>query len=110
MHVLLARQLTRLGLSAETVPDSSDWASLLHVVSRVYESADSDRYTLERSLEVSSQELRQAYEDLKTRSASTVAAERDRLAAVIDGIGDSLFVLDRDGVVTRANHAANRLI
>jgi two-component system sensor histidine kinase/response regulator len=110
MHVLLARQLKRIGLSAEAAPDSTNWASLLRVVSRVYESADNDRYTLERSLDVSSQELRHALEDLKASSESTVAAERDRLAAVIDAIGDSLFVLDREGLVTRANHAANGLI
>jgi PAS domain S-box-containing protein len=111
MHVLLARQLKRLGLTASGTPSSGEaWASLLEYVSRVYESADNDRYTLERSLEVSSAELRQLYEDLKAQSASTVAAERDRLAAVIDAIGDGVFVLDHAGIVTRANHEAALMV
>ena len=61
MHVLLARQLRRLGLTTTTSPNLTGWEALLQTVSRVYESNDNDRYSLERSLKVSSQELQELF-------------------------------------------------
>ena len=78
MHVLLARQLKRLGLSSAP-RTQADWETFLGHVSRVYESADQDRYTLERSLEISSRELHQLNDDLRRQSESALAVERDRL-------------------------------
>jgi two-component system sensor histidine kinase/response regulator len=78
MHVLLARQLKRLGLSAAP-STAAEWEKFLGHVSRVYESADQDRYTLERALEISSNELHQLNDDLRRQSESALAVERDRL-------------------------------
>ncbi len=78
MHVLLARQLKRLGLSAAPRTEA-DWEKFLDHVSRVYESADQDRYTIERALELSSNELHQLNDDLRRQSESALAVERDRL-------------------------------
>jgi signal transduction histidine kinase len=78
MHVLLARQLKRLGLSAAPRTEA-DWEKFLGHVSRVYESADQDRYTIERALELSSNELHQLNDDLRRQSESALAVERDRL-------------------------------
>ena len=78
MHVLLARQLKRLGLAAAPKTEA-EWETFLGHVSRVYESADQDRYTLERSLEISSRELHQLNDDLRRQSESALAEERDRL-------------------------------
>jgi two-component system sensor histidine kinase/response regulator len=78
VHVLLARQLKRLGLSAAPKTEG-EWEAFLSHVSRVYESADQDRYTLERSLEISSRELHQLNDDLRRQSESALAVERDRL-------------------------------
>jgi len=78
VHVLLARQLKRLGLSSAP-KTAAEWETFLGHVSRVYESADQDRYTLERSLEISSRELHQLNDDLRRQSESALAVERDRL-------------------------------
>jgi two-component system sensor histidine kinase/response regulator len=78
VHVLLARQLKRLGLSSSPRTEA-EWETFLGHVSRVYESADQDRYTLERSLEISSRELHQLNDDLRRQSESALAVERDRL-------------------------------
>jgi signal transduction histidine kinase/DNA-binding response OmpR family regulator len=83
VHVLLARQLKRLGLSAAPRTDA-EWETFLGHVSRVYESADQDRYTLERSLEISSKELHQLNDDLRRQSESALAVERDRLKIAND--------------------------
>ena len=110
MHALLARQLKRLGLRADAVPDAAQWLTLLERVGRVYESADQDRYTLERSLRISSEELQALYEDLRRNSESALALERDRLHGIISSMGDGLLVLDLDGCVRMMNDEAGRLM
>ena len=61
IHRLLARQLRRVGATPEQPPsDPAAWQELLARVGRAYASADQDRYTLERAMEISSRELREA--------------------------------------------------
>ena len=62
MHPLLKRQLKRIGADAETPPDSAAWAMLLERVSAAYREGEDERYLLERSLEISSHEMRELYE------------------------------------------------
>ncbi|MEZ4456423.1 MAG: ATP-binding protein [Gemmatimonadales bacterium] len=62
MHSLLKRQLRR-HLGTDTVPEHL--AALLDAVDAAYRSFDADRAMLERSLELSSQELLQANSDLQ---------------------------------------------
>jgi diguanylate cyclase (GGDEF)-like protein len=69
-HRSLTRQLRRLGLEPGTAPDPDGWAALLDEVSRAYDEADADRYLLERSIEVSSQEMRALHDEL-SRQART---------------------------------------
>ncbi len=60
-HPLLSRQLKRAGLCVESAPtDVAAWQAFLERVGRVYAQADQDRYTLERSLALSSAEMRTA--------------------------------------------------
>lgn len=75
-HPLLARQLHASGCSAEEAPTLSQWEALLSRVDAAYESADQDRYTLERSLEISSREMRELNNKLRSEAESAVAAAR----------------------------------
>ena len=68
-HPLLRRQLKRLGLNADSAPEAANWRLLLERVSRVYEDHDNERYLLERSQSLASQEMAQLY--------ATVRADRD---------------------------------
>jgi len=63
MHKLLQRQLKRCvaGLS----PTASEWALFLQTINDAYEQGEADRALLERSLELSSQELLQINDDLR---------------------------------------------
>ena len=70
------RQLRRVNASPDSVPDAETWAELLRSVSRAYQSADEDRYTIERSLDLSSQEMKALYDRLSD--------ERDRLARELE--------------------------
>ena len=70
-HALLARQLKRLGLDASAPPDAAGWQALLERVSRVYEEHDKERYLVQRSQDLASEEMAALYAALR--------AERDQL-------------------------------
>jgi diguanylate cyclase len=108
-HRSLARQLRRLGLCSEQLPpDAAAWQELLGAVSTAYEEADKDRYTLERSLEVSSTEMRALHDALSHRArhdALTGLPNRAALKEILQGVlgGDScgaetaVLFIDLDG-------------
>ena len=81
MHSLLKRQLRRY-LGDKPIPD--ECREFLNAVNDAYEASDQDRKMLERSLELSSQELLQANAEMR---------------AVFQAIPDLLFRLDRDGKI-----------
>ncbi len=59
---VLQRQLLKLGLNAnQAPPDPETWHQFLARVSACYNEADQDRYLLERSLEISSDEMRDRF-------------------------------------------------
>lgn len=51
----------------------------LHRINRLFLDAEQDRYLLERSLTISSKEMRDLYEELRQKSESALARERDKL-------------------------------
>ncbi len=71
LHNLLKRQLRRVGASVDAAPDLTAWQELLDNVSLAYRSSDEDRRMIERSLELTSAEMKTLYD--------RIAAERDRL-------------------------------
>ena len=102
MHSILARQLTRLGLGGSQPPDPSSWEQFLGLVSESYGGHDQDRYLLERSLTLSSKEMRDLYAALRS--------DQERLTAVIDSLDTGLIVFDQQLVVEFANLEAARII
>jgi PAS domain S-box-containing protein len=82
MHSLLSRQLRRALGDSFSIPE--EWQGLIGAVNDAYRAFDDDRSMLERSLELSSQELLQANSEMQ---------------AVFKAIPDLLFVLDRKGVI-----------
>ncbi|MBL3529107.1 MAG: EAL domain-containing protein [gamma proteobacterium endosymbiont of Lamellibrachia anaximandri] len=93
MHRLLCRQLKKIGLDpASTPPPTLDqWRELLSHIDRTYEQSDQDRYTLERSLTISSDEMHELYTRLKD---STEA----RWKAIANALPDLLFLQDEKGI------------
>lgn len=58
IHKVLARQLSRLSLSTDILPnDTEKWKNFLTSINNSYIEADQDRYILERSSEVASHEM-----------------------------------------------------
>ena len=70
LHPLLVRQLRRVGIDASGAACAPEaLALLLERVSCAYAEADQDRYLLERSQEISSQEMGQLYAELQASQA-----------------------------------------
>jgi len=109
LHPLLLRQLRRCGIDPDGEVDSAALAALMERVSKAYQEADDDRYLLERSLQISSEEM-QALNESLTASEAWLARERDKLQAILASIGDGLCVLDSDGRCTYANPAAASIL
>jgi signal transduction histidine kinase len=101
MNRLLQRQLRRSGLAGpEKPPSAEQWRELLERIDRSYTLADQDRYTLERSLDVSSGEMQQLYDDLRRSAESQLSLERDKLKeslailnATLDAAVDGVLVI-----------------
>jgi diguanylate cyclase (GGDEF)-like protein len=102
-HSLLKRQLKRLGLVVAAdahPPPNPAWAELLERVSRAYEEHDQERYLLERSQELASQETAQLYAALRAEHEKLEARVRERTLAlqVSEGRLSSLLSLSADWV------------
>ena len=110
LHPLLRRLLRRSGASPGEPPSEAAWDDLLASLSRTYAEADQDRYTLERSIDISSREMQQLYQDLKVTSQSELAHERDRVmtsAAIVtatqEAAPDGILVIGEDRRVVAHN-------
>lgn len=111
MNRLLLRQLRRLGLTEEELPDDPEaWAEMLRRISNSYDEAESTRYRLERSLQISSDEMAAVYAELQASSEATVTTERDRLRVVLDSLPHGVCVLDADTLVVLANVEAQKML
>lgn len=103
VHSILVRQLKRVGVGDGALPADPDaWGSLLEAISNAYEQADQDRYLLERSLSLSSEEMSELHREL--------AAERDTISAVICALGEGVCAVDAAGRVLFINPEARRLL
>ena len=68
LHPLLKRQLKKCGIEPEAQPDSPQFAKLLERISRSYVENDEERYTLERSLGISSDEMQELHKKLEKQN------------------------------------------
>jgi len=96
MHRLLARQLQR-HFRADFQPPP-ELQGLLKLVNQAYEQADSDRIMLERSLELSSQELIEFHlaekETILRRQLESIERERKHFKALADTVPAGVLRLD----------------
>jgi PAS domain S-box-containing protein len=102
LHSVLERQLRKLGAVQDRPPNLEQWRALLERVSAAYVQEDQGRYTLERSIAISSREML----ELNSR----LATERDRLQVTVASMADGLCVLTAEGTVEIANRAAEEIL
>jgi hypothetical protein len=77
-HQLLQRQLKKVDLGAETLPaDIGSWTALLEHINRAYTQNEQDRYLLERSLSLASEEMQQEIAERKRTEEALRQAQND---------------------------------
>lgn len=96
-HRGLQRQLRRLGLSDVDPPDATGWSKMLGLVNAAYREAEADRYTLERSIEVSSDEMRELHDVLRRQAREDVLTGLPNRAALTDVLDSALAERHRRG-------------
>ncbi|MEE9405690.1 MAG: EAL domain-containing protein [Algisphaera sp.] len=69
MNPLLTKQLRKLGLAPDQLPDAATWSRLLGKVGEAYGAFDQDRYLLEQAMAVSSEEMDELMEQVRLRNA-----------------------------------------
>jgi len=103
MHSLLARQLKKTGLADSPAGlTHAAWLALLERVDQSYTEADQERDVLEQSLSISSREMQEL--------SGSLGAERDRLTAIVESLGDGLCALDSEGRLLLINPEGQRLL
>ncbi|MBX3197742.1 MAG: PAS domain S-box protein [Labilithrix sp.] len=104
MHKLLIRQLELLEIPADgdALPSLEQWQALLALVGRTYAALDRDRYTLERSLSLSTMEVQ--------RLDDALMRQKDKLRAVFESAAVGILTVDADGFIFDANRAAASML
>lgn len=110
LHPTLKRQLKRLGVDETHPPSAEVWPELLTRINKAYQGADQERYVLERSLEISSNEMQKLYEGLKRSSTSALHQEKNKLLSVLTSLTDSVFEIDTQGHILYLNSAADNAL
>jgi len=93
MHNLLKRQLKKYFGEFFRIP--AEWQTFVEAVNAAYLQSDTDRSMLERSLDLSSQELLQANSEMR--------ALISLLTATIESTGEGILVVDTQGKIVRFN-------
>ncbi|MBA3462539.1 MAG: PAS-domain containing protein [Deltaproteobacteria bacterium] len=109
-HPLLSRLLRKVGVTPAEVPSAETWRALLALISRTYHEADQDRYTLERSIDISSREMQGLYQDLKRRTDTELEERRKQveesyavLRATLESASEGIVVVDANRGVVAVN-------
>lgn len=91
MHSLLKRQLKKIFGSADNIP--KDFQEIIGVINEAYFNFDTDRLMLERSIEISSNELVEA---------------NSQMRSIFQAIPDMFLKIDADGKILECKTPANK--
>jgi len=108
LHSLLERQLKRR--FGSNVPTSEVWLEFLKDLDEAYRQSDADRRMLERSLELSSQELLLANKEIRTWAEVQLEQSEVRHKALIENSSDVITVLGPSGEITFNSPSVRRVL
>lgn len=103
LHRILRRQLRRSGASRDEVPkDLAAWHQLLDRINVSYRSAEQDRYTLKRAMDLSSHEMDHLNQDLAIR--------HEQLAGLVGALSHATIRCSPAWRIELVNDAASTLL
>jgi len=112
MHSILTRQLKKVGIQPEEVETNEKLKLLLERIDSSYQQWDRDRKRVERSLQLTSEEMSSLYETLRVETAAEkkiVAAHNKLFHDLIDQANDATFIIDAEsGCFLEVNATAAR--
>ncbi|MCO7223873.1 EAL domain-containing protein [Pleionea sp. CnH1-48] len=109
MHKLLKRQLNK---NLKSIDDLTPLQAFLEAIDSAYEQADKDRLLLERSLDLTSKELNERNQQLRSQvkelnhTKSELEQSLSTLNATFDATGEATLVFDSDGKLQKYNKMA----
>lgn len=110
LHPTLKRQLKRVGADDSHPPSDTEWQELLTRVNNAYLVADQERYVLERTLEISSNEMQKLYENLKRSSDSALNQEKEKLNIILNSLADGVLEINLEGALIYLNPSAREML
>lgn len=110
LHRSIKRQLKKNNLEVGTSTGSEDFDNFVAAINRLLHQADETRYTLERSMEISSTEMRELYRDLKDKSEALLQSEQSKLESVIDSIDHGICAFSKTGKLLFINKSALEML
>ncbi len=104
MHHLLKRQLKKTGAIVDK--------KFLELVNQAYISADEDRELLEHSLDMSSQEMRDLYEELQKTTQEKLRRTEERYETMTRALKDHYFFYARnlEGIITYVSDSIHNIL
>ncbi|MFI5387523.1 MAG: EAL domain-containing protein, partial [Fimbriimonadales bacterium] len=92
------------------LPTSEAWLDFVKDLDEAYRQFDADRLMLERSLELSSQELLQANKEIRTWAAVQLERSEEHYRALIENASDIVTVLSPNGEITYTSPSVKRIL
>jgi PAS domain S-box-containing protein len=102
-HPRLAQLLRTVGAGEAEAPPLETWRTLLALMSQLHHEADRERDTLARSIELSSRDMQQLYQDLKQRTESERAEQEAIMRATLESAVEGILVVDNERRVIAVN-------
>jgi signal transduction histidine kinase len=103
MNSLLLRQLRQHRIEPSQAP--GPWSELLATISATYDELEKDRSHFEHTLQVASDELNEANEQLREKAEAEITYERDLLQTLMDSLPDTLYFKDRESRFVRVSRS-----
>lgn len=101
-HSILERQLRKAGLSYDSMPESLEsWQNFVAKINTTYNQNDDDLYLLQRSLHISSQEMRDRWVELQDSN--------QRKDVIFNSALDSIVLTKVDGTIAEYNITAQKI-
>ncbi len=109
LHQILKSQLENLGLDEKAPPSPEGWSQFLQVIGQAYTRSDKTHSLLQQSIDVSSREMQELYENLQHTTQLQLEAERNDFKSLFEHMPNGVVVFDENDAIQAFNPAAEHI-